>query len=143
MKQLTVNIEGKALDWALAVALGKQYNCHPTVQDEIVWMPTKSIVFGTTNTEINGNNHVPFDYTDPALCLGLIKQYRANIDQVEHAPKVQVTIWYEITDSDGEDFDAVSAIGDTIEQAVARCVCLMHLGEWVDIPKELCSMDVL
>lgn len=124
MKIKTANLTGKALDWALNHALMLEHGFVPEIAGAL------------------GEPSEMYEHTDPAVCLGLIKQYRANIDQVEHAPKVQVTIWYEITDSDGEDFDADSAIGDTIEQAVARCVCLMHLGEWVDMPIELCSLDV-
>lgn len=127
MKQLTANLEGVPLSWALAVALGRNPEC----KHGRAWV---SAAPSLPNSGVKA-----FDHTDPALCLGLIKQYRANIDQVEHAPKVQVTIWYEITDSDGEDFDAVSAIGDTIEQAVARCVVQMRLGDEVDVPNELCE----
>lgn len=130
MKIKTAELKGRALDWALADALGfgdlRQSLCD---RIEVV--------------KLNNDGDYEwyaFYHTDPALCLGLMKEYRANIDQAEHAPKVQVTIWYEITDSDGEDFDAVSAIGDTIEQAVARCVVAMRLGDEVEVPSELCEV---
>ena len=114
MKLLTANLEKKALDWALN---------HALMLEEIA---------GAL-----GEPSEMYEHSDPAVCLWLIEQYRANINQVEHAPKVQVTIWYEITDSGGEDFDAVSAIGDTVEQAVARCVVQMRLGDEVEVPSKL------
>ena len=117
MKLLTANLTSKALDWALNHALMLEHGFVPEIAGAL------------------GEPSEMYEHTDPAVCLWLIKQYRANIDQVEHAPKVQVTIWYEITDS--EDFDAVSAIGDTIEQAVARCVVQMRLGDEVEVPDEL------
>ena len=118
-------LEGKALDWALNYALMLENGFVP---------------------EIAGAAGAPsemYEHTDPALCLGLIKEYRASIDQAEHYPLVEVHIWFALDNSDDPDYDSVSALGDTPEQAVARCVCLMHLGEWVDIPMGLCSMDVL
>ena len=118
MKLLTANLTSNALDWALNYALMLENGFVP---------------------EIAGAAGAPselYSHTDPAVCLWLIKEYRASIDH-EHDPKVQVTIWYEITDSDGSDFDAVSALGDTLEQAVARCVVQMRLGDEVDVPEEL------
>ena len=82
-----------------------------------------------------------FDHADPATCMGLIKEHRATIDQAEYAPKVEVIIWYALTDDDDPDFDSVSAIGDTVEQAVARCVVQMRLGDVVEIPDELCGVQ--
>lgn len=123
MKLLTASLTSNALDWALNHALMLEHGFVP---------------------EIAGAAGAPselYSHTDPALCLGLMEKYRANIDQVEHDPKVQVTIWYEITDSDGSDFDAVGAIGDTLEQAVARCVVAMRLGDEVEVPSELCGVD--
>lgn len=118
-KDVIKGIEGKALDWALNHALMLEHGFVPEIAGAL------------------GEPSEMYEHTDPAVCLWLIKQYRMDIDQVEHDPKVQVTIWYEITDSDGEDFDAVSAIGDTIEQAVARCVVAMRLGDEVEVPEEL------
>ena len=119
MKLLTENLEKKALDWALNHALMLEHGFVPEIAGAL------------------GEPSEMYEHSDPAVCLWLIKQYRMDIDQVEHDPKVQVTIWYEITDSDGSDFDAVSAIGDTLEQAVARCVVQMRLGDEVEVPDEL------
>ena len=120
-------LKGFALDWALAKALGAKKIIYSY---KGVWVEDEGFKVGDDS---RGWIH----HTDPAVCLWLIKEYRASIDQVEHDPKVQVTIWYEITDSDGSDFDAVSALGDTLEQAVARCVVQMRLGDEVDVPEEL------
>ena len=122
MKIKTAELKGKALDWALNHALMLEHGFVPEIAGAL------------------GEPSEMYEHTDPAVCLWLIKEYRASIDQVEHDPKVQVTIWYEITDSDGSDFDAVSAIGDTLEQAVARCVVQMRLGDEVDVPEELVVM---
>jgi len=118
MKLLTASLTSNALDWALNHALMLENGFVPEIA-------------GAAGAPSELYSH------DPAVCLWLIKEYRASIDQVEHDPKVQVTIWYEITDSDGSDFDAVSALGDTLEQAVARCVVQMRLGDEVDVPEEL------
>lgn len=121
MKLLTASLEGKALDWALAVAVEK----HPALsfKGEVV----VSNIMGCQR----------FDHTDPALCLRLIKEYRANIDHTEHAPQIEVSIWYALTDEADPDFDCQSVIGDTVEQAVARCVVAKRLGDEVSVPDEL------
>lgn len=115
----TAELTGKALDWALNHALMLEHGFVPEIAGAL------------------GEPSEMYNHTDPALCLWLMKEYRANIDQAEHAPKVQVTIWYEIADSYSSDFDAVSAIGDTVEQAAARCVVAMRLGGEVSVPDEL------
>ena len=75
------------------------------------------------------------------MCLWLIKEYRASIDHTAHAPQIEVSIWYALTDEADPDFDCQSVIGDTVEQAVARCVVAMQLGDEVDVPSELCGVD--
>lgn len=122
MKIKTAELTGIALDWALNHALMLEHGFVPAISGAL------------------GEPSEMYEHTDPALCLWLMKEYRANIDQAEHAPKVQVTIWYEIADSYSSDFDAVSAIGDTVEQAVARCVVQMRLGDEVEVPSELCEV---
>ena len=119
MKLLTANLTGKPLDWALNHALMLENGFVP---------------------EIAGAAGAPselYSHTDPAVCLWLIKEYRASIDQVEHDPLVEVHIWFALTDEADPDFDCQSVIGDTVEQAVARCVVQMRLGDEVEVPDEL------
>jgi len=131
MKIKTAELTGDALDYVLAKMRDHQWRC--------AWILKQDGFHAWKNYELAwGNWHGELS-NDPATCLGLMKEYRANIDQAEHAPKVQVTIWYEIADSYSSDFDAVSAIGDTVEQAVARCVVAMRLGDEVEVPSELCE----
>ena len=118
-KDVIKGIEGKALDWALNYALMLENGFVP---------------------EIAGAAGAPselYSHTDPAVCLWLIKEYRASIDQVEHDPRVEVHIWFALTDEADPDFDCQSVIGDTVEQAVARCVVQMRLGDEVEVPSEL------
>ena len=127
MKQLTVNLTGRALDWALAVALGKQ----PFVA-----------AHGTANhvCEWNADNDIDvIDHTDPALCLGLIKKYRMDIDQVERYPDVWIGAYFESTDGNESFQDSAGYVAETLEQAVARCIVMMNIGSEVEIPDELVS----
>lgn len=130
MKLKTEELTGLALDWALAVALGyAQINTH-----------VSSKVFATMPD--GGRKQV--DHTDPATCMGLIKKYRANINHIDPtnpAPQIEVSIWYALTGDAAPDFDCQWVIGDTVEQAVARCVVQIRLGDEVEVPDELCGVQ--
>ena len=120
MKLLTANLEGMALDWALAKAL--QYA--PQIQFNSVFVPA-----ATKGIPIDGI--VPFDHTEPALCLKLINEWITEIKKpCDEDP------WFAAC---GEKH----CYGNTLEETVARCVVTTWFGEWVDMPIELCSMDVL
>jgi hypothetical protein len=129
MKIKTAELKGKALDWVLAVVLAKQHDCQPMLQDGVVWMPTKSIVFGVTNTEINGNNHIVFCHDYSHMCFMLIK---------ENIYKVTATHGgWEVFGDDGQ-----RQFSDTsLEEAVARCVVQMRLGDEVEVPSELSEVQ--
>lgn len=124
MKIKTAELTGIALDWALAKAMNA----------DKVWIDHGYV---DVNARFHLHVYEPFNHTDPATCLGLIKQYRASIDHTEHAPQIEVSIWYALTDEADPDFDCQSVIGDTVEQAVARCVVQMRLGDEVSVPDEL------
>jgi len=119
MKLLTANLTSKALDWALNHAVMLEHGFVPEIAGAL------------------GEPSEMYDHTDPAVCLWLMKEYRANIDHTKHAPQIEVSIWYALTDEADPDFDCQSVIGDTVEQAIARCVVAMHLGDEVEVPSEL------
>lgn len=125
----TAELKGMALDWALAKVLGAQ---KITYSYKGVWVDDEGFMVGN-------DRRGWIAHTDPAVCLWLIKEYRANIDHTEHAPQIEVSIWYALTDEADPDFDCQSVIGDTVEQAVARCVVQMRLGDEVEVPSELTS----
>ena len=114
MRLLTAGLKAAQLDWALAVALGNR--------------PSLSFKREVVVSSIMGWQRL--DHTDPALCLGFIKEHVFSMECAGGVWRVFPHVGF-------------AQCGQTLEQAVARCVCLMHFGEWVDIPMELCSMDVL
>ena len=65
-----------------------------------------------------------YSHTDPAVCLVLIKSH---IYQITHTHGG----WEVFSDAGNRQF------GDTLEQAVARCVVQMRLGDEVEVPDEL------
>lgn len=113
MKLLTANLTGKALDWALAKAMNA----------DKVWIDHGYV---DVNARFHLHVYEPFNHTDPALCLVLIKSH---IYQITHTHGG----WEVFSDAGNRQF------GDTIEQAVARCVVAMRLGDEVEVPDELCG----
>jgi len=125
MKLLTASLEGKALDWALAVALEKT--------------PALSFERKVVVSDIMG--WLRFDHADPVVCLGLIERHKLDVnyrDPLRLGDSVLVS-W-----GDKGDFayGYWSAHGKTLAEAVARCVVAMRLGDEVDAPDEICSMFI-
>ena len=116
----TAELTGMALDWALAKAL--EYE--PQVQFDHVFVPALK-----RGWPISGV--VPFDHTDPALCLGLMSK----ISIMQQANDGSWRVASSCVKSKKH-----KAHGKTLEQAVARCVVAMHLGDEVDVPSELCEV---
>lgn len=119
MKLLTASLEGKALDWALADAL--EYE--PQVQFDHVFVPALK-----RGWPISGV--VPFDHTDPAVCMLLT--HKMNIMQQANDGSWRVA-------SSCVKGKKHKAHGKTLEQAVARCVVQMRVGDEVDVLDELCG----
>lgn len=119
MKLLTASLEGKALDWALAKAL--EYE--PQVQFDHVFVPALK-----RGWPISGV--VPFDHTDPALCLGLIEQYKPDL-------VYRAELWgAEIPHTNNQFWSS------SLSRAVARCVVQMRLGDEVEVPSEFEELEV-
>lgn len=128
MKVKTVEATGKKLDWGIAVVICNQNNCNPTHQDGQVWIPVTGIVFGTTNIDIGGNNHVPLNYMHPVLYVKFIKQHKISVRY-----STIDCFWSAAQSAEG----AKKHLGETPEQAVARCVISMRLGDEFECPDEL------
>lgn len=112
MKIKTSEATGLQLDWGLAVAM--QIEKLKLVEGRPVYMPSCG-------------GRKPFDHTDPAVCMGLIKEHKITLAYWNIAP-----VWSATPDDKGWDEH-----GDTPEQAVARCVIAMLLGEEFECPDEL------
>lgn len=124
MRLLTAGLKTVQLDWALAKTLG----LNPQIKLNTVWVQKRA-------------NGVPFDgatplnHVNPALFAWLSREHRIEL--------IAGDSWTAKSRDVGSESSYIVADGKTRAEAVARCVCLMHFGEWVDMPIELCSMDVL
>lgn len=119
MKVKTNKATEKQLDWGLAVS----DNRSPQLYCERVeaWQ-----------IDEDGNDGMwEFSHLCPIVCMGLIKQYRIDIVFFTNSSRVDATIWCK------DLHDPVEATGDTLEQAVARCVIKRVLGDEFEVPDEL------
>ena len=123
MKIKTSEAKGLQLDWGLAKAL--EYA--PEVKYEAVFVPAEK-----RGWPIEGV--MPFDHTDPRVCMGLIKEYCI---QLYPFCDGEIVRW----DTDiRPDVRIVNC--DTPEQAVARCVISMRVGDEFEVPDELARGDL-
>jgi hypothetical protein len=125
MKIKTAELTGKPLDWALAQACGHvvdiSYGGGVCIQGLMGWQ--------------NFEGH-----TDPATCMncfgfesGQVSELFADSDLCCYVARGYSAIYT---------LEMVHGSGDTPEQAVARCVVAMRLGDEVDVPDELCGVSV-
>ena len=124
MQIKTAELTGKPLSWALAKALDKR--------------PALSFEREVVVSEIVGWRL--FDYADPATCMGLMaceygKVWKAEAIPRTTTPTVSVMGFAEIG------ADVTRAYGQTLAEAVARCVVAMRIGDVVEIPDELCGVQ--
>lgn len=123
MKLLTANLTGKALDWALAVALGGNptiesfENCHDK-QCIVVW------------------DRWILDHCKPDWCLKFIKYLLSNGQPI---PEVLFLADQSVGFHPSPSLNPVLSVN--LEQAVARCVVQMRLGDEVEVPDELCGVQ--
>lgn len=123
MKIKTAELTGHALDWALAVVL----ELGPCVMNGRVL--TAKAPFGWP---IDGVR--VFGHAYPATFVGLIKEHCVQLYPFCRDGKA--VHW----DADIRPYIRVAGC-DTPEQAVARCVVAMRLGDEVDVPDELCGVQ--
>lgn len=118
MKIKTSEATGLQLDWGLALALKKRVRYCSIY---------KAFVFDDCE-----DNLYIFSHADPAVCMGLIKDmliYGVSLSDFSSVDEGTVEFCCEVN------FKHFS--GDTIEQAVARCVIAMRLGDEFEVPDEL------
>ena len=120
MKIKTSEATGLHLDWGIGKVL--QLEKLQLVESGVIYKPT------------SGGRQV-LKHTDPAVCMGLIKEYRMDIDQVERYPDVWVGAYFSAESF--EDKDSAGYVAETLEMAVARCVISMNLGDEFECPSEL------
>lgn len=114
MKIKTAEATGLQLDWGVAVAM--QIEKLELVEGRPVYMPSCG-------------GRKPFNHTDPAVFVRLIKEYC-----------IQLFPFYDFEDVrwDADIRPDVRIVNcDTPEQAVARCVIAMKLGDEFEVPDEL------
>ena len=121
MKIKTAELKGRALDWALAKALGR----------------TVEVCFGgVVGVQDESGSWQAFAvHTDPALCLGLMSK----ISIMQQATDGS----WRVATSKGVIIEGCVSTrhyelyGKTLAEAVARCVVQMRLGDEVEVPDEL------
>jgi hypothetical protein len=125
MQIKTAELTCLALDWALAVALELEPEIsRPSPYDGSIAVLALPLPNGYPNHHKCG-----FFYTGHATCMGLIKEYCIQLFPFCDG---EIVRW----DADiRPDIRIVNC--DTPEQAVARCVVQMRLGDEVDVPDEL------
>jgi hypothetical protein len=127
MKIKTAELTGLSLDWALADALKLEPEMsRPNPYDSSIAVLALPLPNGYPRHHKCG-----FFYTDPATCMELIKEHKIALAYWN------ITSLWSATPGDSE----WDEYGDTPEQAVARCVVQMRLGDEVDVPDELCGVQ--
>ena len=105
---------GCALDYAVAVAEGY-------LQDKDSWL------FNATPDKFKSSNYQPS--TNWSVCGGLIDKYAVNIRQTS-SDRCSAFIWSH------KDIPLAHYYGDSVTEAVCRCVVKFVVGDTVDIPVE-------
>ncbi len=128
MKIKTAELTGKALDWALAKALGSKHITHDAlgVYADDRDFPIKRNVFGRVN------------HTDPATCMTIMWSLKINIKHHPYSSPDRLVLAY-WGDKDDAAYAYVVFFGSTVAEAVARCVVAMQFGGEVEVPSELCG----
>jgi len=119
MKIKTSELTGKPLDWALAVAMGLGPDIGRHCYARYVQY-----------TDHKNNIVRALSHTDPATCMGLIKEHCVQL--YPFCKDGKAVHW----DADIRPYIRVAGC-DTPEQAVARCIISMKLGEVFEVPDEL------
>lgn len=129
MKLLTAKLTGKALDWALAKALGaKKIIC----SYKGVWVEDEGFKVGDDS---RGWIH----HTDPALWSSFLGTDRGQVFEIkcrsdhEDKPYFTATCWRKSI------WRPIEQYGSTSAEAVCRCIVQVNLGERVEVPDELCE----
>lgn len=122
MKIETSKASGLALDWGLAVAMGKKpfMAAHESTNHVCEW---------------NADNDIDvISHTDPVVCIDSIKSYKINVKHIHYSTPERsvVASWGHAYES-----GHVAEIGATPEEAVARCIISMVQGETFDVPDDL------
>jgi len=122
MKIKTAEATGEQLDWGVATvgALNGDYH-------ECGWTESNGVWVGQF-----GKDCEVFSHTDPAVWGGLIKKYRIDIVFSHDKPLVYAEVC-------GLEFTSIvrEQTGESPEQAVARIVIAMKLGDEFECPDEL------
>ena len=118
MKIKTSEATGLQLDWGLAKVMGAK---RIIVNWRGVWVEDEGFKVGD---DCRGW----VCHTDPAVCMGLIKEYHLPIALSHFIDGM----WFVFRHNEDE-----GGFNGTLEQAVARCVISMKLGDEFEVPDEL------
>jgi len=118
-----------ALDWALAVAMGLGPDIGRHCYARYVQY-----------TDYKNNIVRALSHTDPATCMGLMACEYGKVWKAEAIPRTTTpTVLVMGFSSVGA--DVTKANGQTLAEAVARCVVAMRLGDEVEVPDELVGVQ--
>lgn len=120
MKIKTSEAEGLQLDWGLAKVMGAK---RIIVNWRGVWVEDEEF-------KVGDDCRSWVCHTDPAVCMGLIERHRLNIG---HGSNGNTKFFVQPSAVYSERWPS----GDTLAQAVARCVIAMKLGDEFEVPDEL------
>ncbi|PHM72325.1 phage protein NinX family protein [Xenorhabdus sp. KJ12.1] len=128
MKIKTSELTGRALDWAVAVAIGATEKTLPSGRK---WMKL-------SDSDYYVSNHGLYNFdpsTDWAQCGQLIEKY-----------DIYPSRFYECSENNLKKYQAGTGLacmrGETQKIAVCRAVVATELGREIDIPDELIEKDI-
>ncbi|PHM46574.1 phage protein NinX family protein [Xenorhabdus miraniensis] len=128
MKIKTSELTGRALDWAVAMALGAEINGEGFLE-----LPSGHFV----NKKSRYYSFKPS--TDWAQCGQLIDEYLGDVTRMEFTDTHWVASCRALTVDDFSIFKVQK--GETPQIAICRAVVAAKLGEEVDIPDELVEVE--
>jgi len=136
MKIKTAELTGLALDWALAVAL----ELEPEISRPSPYDGSIAVLALPLPNGYPRHHKCGFFYTDPATCIGLMACEYGKVWKAEAIPRTTTpTVLVMGFSSVGA--DVTKANGQTLAEAVARCVVAMRLGDEVEVPDELVGVQ--
>ena len=127
MKIKTSEATGLQLDWGLGLAM----ELSPIVHKALYVRPATS-VHALTGNHQGSQYYKEFGHTEPAVCMGLIEQYKVAVRFYAVEGFWVATIY----NHDPQDW-----ISKTLPQAIARCVIAIRLGDEFECPDELCQIE--
>lgn len=120
----TAELEGAALDWAVAKAIGANID-HELTHSRKVWA-----AWGDLSSPERFNPSEDWAQGGP-----LIDQYKVEFRARGDSYECRVEMW----DNEGIGYDEIKTTGPSHLVAAMRAIAMAELGDAVDVPEELCQ----